>query len=133
MAEGVERRWDIYVCDHCGSDVNDNWRCGHGMCSDGGEVQPSDTMVEVMPVSDHEAAIAGVREERDTALLRVDGAATMRANLLRRTNVAETRLKDAVAEFEKRAETERLITTTNRQGWRDAAAFLRNQGGGNDG
>jgi len=64
MAEG--RRWDILVCDHCGQNAEENWRCRHGLCdrtADGEAVEPSESLVEVMPVEEHEAALAKARTE----------------------------------------------------------------------
>jgi diadenosine tetraphosphate (Ap4A) HIT family hydrolase len=34
-------------------------------------------------------------------------------------------LEKAVAEFERRGKSEEIVYTTNRQGWKDAAAYLR--------
>jgi hypothetical protein len=63
---GEERRWDILVCDHCGQNADDNWRCRQGLCDrtpDEKPVKPSEALVEVMPVSEHEVALAKARKE----------------------------------------------------------------------
>ncbi len=79
MAEG--KRWDIRVCDHCGQNVEENWRCGHGLCDrtdDGKAVEPSESLVEIMPVSEHEAALAKAHTEGKRLAVAVADYATGR-------------------------------------------------------
>src|SRR5215207_4892644 len=49
---------------------------------------------------DHQRLLQAVEEERDTALLQVDGGEVMRANLWRRVQAAESKLSSVVEEVE---------------------------------